>query len=92
MAKVWLAVAPLGWIAFAAGITYVGGTETGDWDYALGTGLKRLGSRRSHQCGGPGGGHLASFGAGAQGPSPDSQNDGAGCAGRAALGRSGGDV
>lgn len=43
MAKVWLAVALLGWIAFAAGITYVGGTETGDWEYALSTGLKRLG-------------------------------------------------
>jgi hypothetical protein len=43
MAKFWLALTVVGWGAFAGGITYIGGTDTGDWEYALSTGLRRIG-------------------------------------------------
>lgn len=43
MAKFWLTLTLVSWIAFAGGITYVGATDTGDWEYALGIGLRRIG-------------------------------------------------
>lgn len=43
MAKVWLTVIVVGWLVFAVGLTGFGGTQTGDWEYALGTGIKRIG-------------------------------------------------
>lgn len=43
MVKVVLTVIAVGWVVFAAGLTGFGGTQTGDWEYALGIGLKRIG-------------------------------------------------
>jgi hypothetical protein len=43
MGKLWLAGGMLLFLATCAGVTIAGGLVTSDWDYPLGTGLKRLG-------------------------------------------------
>jgi len=43
MVKGWLIVVLVGWLVAVGGVTGFGGWVTGDWEYAFGTGLKRLG-------------------------------------------------
>lgn len=42
MVKGWLTIVVVGWLVAVGAVTGFGGWVTGDWEYAFGTGLKRL--------------------------------------------------